>query len=97
MYVTQPDQTIWSFHFSCRNSNFFQISSTTSLDTDINQSNAPYFLPSNNIVVGNHSATIPLDREFEISGELCPLQLSWYVMSSWKFEVGGGGVSAAEE
>ena len=59
------------------------------LDTDINRSDAPYFLPSNNIVVGNHSATIPLDREFEISGELCPLQLSWYVTPSWKFEVGG--------
>ncbi|KIM77074.1 hypothetical protein PILCRDRAFT_91278 [Piloderma croceum F 1598] len=59
------------------------------LDTNINLSDAPYFLPSNNIVVGNHSATIPLDREFEISGELCPLQLSWYVTSSWKFEVGG--------
>ena len=59
------------------------------LDTNINLSDAPYFLPSNNIMVGNHSATIPLDREFEISGELCPLQLSWYVMLSWKFEVGG--------
>jgi hypothetical protein len=33
------------------------------LDTDINRSDAPYFLPSNNTVVGNHSATIPLDRE----------------------------------
>jgi hypothetical protein len=60
------------------------------LDTDINHSDAPYFLPShNNIVVGNHSATIPLDGEFEISVELCPLQLSWYVTPSWKFEVEG--------
>jgi hypothetical protein len=49
------------------------------MDTNINHSDAPYFLPSNIIVVGNHSATIPLDGEFEISGGLCPLQLLWYV------------------
>jgi hypothetical protein len=64
------------------------------MDTNINYSDASYFFLSNTIVVGNHSATIPLDRAFEISGELCPLQLSWYVTQSWKFKV---GVSAAEK
>jgi hypothetical protein len=59
------------------------------MDTDINHSDAPYFPPSNTIVVGNHSAAISLDRKFEISGELCLLQLSWYVMQSWKFKMGG--------